>query len=120
MDTNHKISFPEHGHDVDLVDAIKRCLVRDPTKRASAEELLKYAYLHLIMLLITCSSHPYLKTESSNKAATPNVSLALDAALLAKLQDAMTPNTRRGLSRAMQKLSMSDTDLTAFQTLDIA
>ena len=108
-DPAYKIRFPEEGHDPALIDTIKRCLVRDPTERASVEELL---------------AHPYLNSEvKANKAAklavagaSPKPDMAL---LFSQLSSALTPNTRRGLSRAMEKISKSDTNLEALKGLDL-
>ena len=105
-DPNHKIRFPEEGHDPLLIDTIKRCLVRDPAERASVEELLQ---------------HPYLTSKSSGNAnssvcATPKPAMEL---LFSQLSSALTPNTRRGLSRAMQKISSSDSNLEALKNLDL-
>lgn len=41
-----KYSFPIHFHDT-AKDFIKRCLVRDMDKRASADDLAKHPFVHL-------------------------------------------------------------------------
>ena len=91
-----KIPYPDEGHDALLIDVIQRCLVRDPTKRASVAELLE---------------HPYLlnKERPPPPPETPQAELKIDAAFLrSQLKDVLTPNT---LSRAMKKLSSSDSNL---------
>ena len=47
-DPNHKISFNDSelaGHDPLVNDVLKLCLVRDPAKRGSIEDLLEHKYL---------------------------------------------------------------------------
>ena len=91
---DYKIPYPDEGHDALLVDVIQRCLVRDPTKRASVAELLE---------------HPYLNKERSTPTETPQAEPKIDAAFLrSQLKDVLTPNT---LTRAMKKLSSSDSNL---------
>ncbi len=104
------------------------------------EELLKHPYLQAKGGRARQNS---AKTSSSNllSATTAGDGDEGMAKLLAKLQNAMTPNTRcallvivvvdnvgyyflfssrQGLSRAMSKLSNSDTNLAALKTLDFA
>ena len=96
----YKIPYPEEGHDALLVDVIQRCLVRDPTKRASVAELLEHPYLN--------KERPPPPTSSSS-LETPQAELKIDAAFLrSQLKDVLTPNT---LTRAMKKLSSSDSNL---------
>jgi len=48
QDPDCLIDFPSKGlenHDPLVVDVLKKCLVRDPSKRASIEELLRHPYL---------------------------------------------------------------------------
>ena len=93
----YKIPYPEEGHDALLVDVIQRCLVRDPTKRASVAELLEHPYLN--------KERPPPPTSSSSE--TPQAELRI-AELRSQLKDVLTPNT---LTRAMKKLSSSDSNL---------
>ncbi|KAM9798553.1 dual specificity protein kinase Ttk [Neosynchiropus ocellatus] len=46
LDHSHKIDFPDM-HDKDLLDVLKRCLVRNPRERVSIAELLEHPYLQL-------------------------------------------------------------------------
>jgi serine/threonine-protein kinase TTK/MPS1 len=48
LDPNFRIEFPTKGvenFDPLVVDVLKKCLVRDPSQRASIEELLSHPYL---------------------------------------------------------------------------
>lgn len=42
---NHEIPYPPHRNDL-LIDAVKRCLVRNPRDRATTEELLKHGFIN--------------------------------------------------------------------------
>ncbi|XP_017268616.1 dual specificity protein kinase Ttk [Kryptolebias marmoratus] len=46
IDPSHKISFPDIA-EKDLLDVLKRCLVRNPRERISIAELLEHPYLQL-------------------------------------------------------------------------
>ncbi|XP_035478848.1 dual specificity protein kinase Ttk isoform X2 [Scophthalmus maximus] len=46
IDTTHKIEFPDIS-EKDLLDVLKRCLVRNPRERISIAELLEHSYLQL-------------------------------------------------------------------------
>uniref|UniRef100_A0AAV2MBC7 Protein kinase domain-containing protein n=1 Tax=Knipowitschia caucasica TaxID=637954 RepID=A0AAV2MBC7_KNICA len=46
IDTSHKIDFPDISEH-DLLDVLKRCLVRNPRERISIAELLEHPYLQL-------------------------------------------------------------------------
>ncbi|XP_053737209.1 dual specificity protein kinase Ttk [Synchiropus splendidus] len=46
LDPSHIIDFPDIP-DKDLLDVLKRCLVRNPRERVSIAELLEHPYLHL-------------------------------------------------------------------------
>ncbi|KAM8846745.1 dual specificity protein kinase Ttk [Synchiropus picturatus] len=46
LDPSYIIDFPDIS-DKDLLDVLKRCLVRNPRERASIAELLEHPYLHL-------------------------------------------------------------------------
>ncbi|XP_074538712.1 dual specificity protein kinase Ttk [Halichoeres trimaculatus] len=46
IDPSHKIEFPDIG-EKDLLDVLKRCLVRNPKERISIAELLEHPYLQL-------------------------------------------------------------------------
>ena len=88
INPKHEIEYPDQGHDPDLVDTIKKCLIRDVNKRASVEELL---------------NHPYV-TGSNSENKNPNTDDLLSKLSLSQLSDVLTPNTRRGLSRALENL----------------
>ena len=77
IDPEHAIAFPNdpeslQDHDVQVVDVLKRCLQRDPIKRASIEDLLQ---------------HPYLKKSAKKGPKT------LDSVL--SVISALTPNSKR-------------------------
>jgi serine/threonine-protein kinase TTK/MPS1 len=111
VNPNYKIPFPEDGHDPVLLDVIKRCLVRDASMRASVEDLLRHEYLRGEEKK---GGNTLLAPSSSAAAEEQNVE-----ALLSRLGHVLTPNTRLGLSRAVQKLSSSDTSLDALRHLDL-
>ena len=73
MNDNHPISFPEGealgGHDPQVVDVLKRCLVRDPKDRATIKEL---------------KEHPYLKPINVMACLTPNTKMLVKAQLRKK------------------------------------
>ncbi|TNN60612.1 Dual specificity protein kinase Ttk [Liparis tanakae] len=46
IDTSHRIEFPDIA-ETDLLDVLKRCLVRNPRERISIAELLEHQYLQL-------------------------------------------------------------------------
>ena len=46
-DDSVEIRFPEEGHNKLLLDVLKRCLVRDPKKRPTVDDLLRHPYVHL-------------------------------------------------------------------------
>jgi len=78
INPEHEIQFPSdpeslQNHDVQVVDVLKKCLQRDPSKRASIEDLL---------------DHPYLK-----KSAPKSGPKHLDS-LLSSIS-CLTPNSRR-------------------------
>jgi serine/threonine-protein kinase TTK/MPS1 len=103
INPNYKIPYPEQGHDPLLVDTIQRCLVRNPHQRASVEELLV---------------HPYLKSNSENALPPPGSdNLTSMEQLLSRLGHVLTPNTKKGLSRAVQKLS--DSSNTVSRNIDL-
>ena len=85
LDPNHKIAFgpPPGSHDPQVVEVLKRCLVRDPLKRASIEELL---------------NHPYLRA-SKDKTPSRNQNLAQVMSMLSSL----TPNTRNTVVKNFAK-----------------
>ena len=81
IDPEHVIDFPNdpeslQDHDLQVVDVLKKCLQRDPLKRASIEELLE---------------HPYIK-KSAKKNLIPGPK-NLDSVLSAI--SCLTPNSRR-------------------------
>lgn len=75
-----------------LIDTLKRCLVRNPRERASVDELLEHEYASAAQARAAPAPAPA-------KAGKENLS-----ALLGELGSVLTPNTRRGLTRAMEKL----------------
>ncbi|KAM8869888.1 dual specificity protein kinase Ttk isoform 2-T4 [Spinachia spinachia] len=46
IDPSHRMEFPDNG-EKDLLDVLKRCLVRNPRERISIAELLEHPYLQL-------------------------------------------------------------------------
>ncbi len=109
-DPSYEIPYPDNKGDgpVDpqLVNTIQRCLVRDPARRASVEELLTHSYLRQKNgggVISDCRSERHLSASAMDMAS------AMD-----KLKNMLTPNTKRGLDRAMQKLSRSETNLSGF------
>lgn len=106
-DKDFKIAYrdqyhdPNEEYDPDLVDTIQRCLVHDVSKRASVEELLQ---------------HPYLQSASSSQKSDTGLDMC---AILSKLDHVLTPNTKMGLTKAVSKLSKSDTNLQMLKKLDL-
>ena len=95
------------GHDQDLIRTIQRCLVRNPADRASVEELQRHDYLQTIR-----------GNKKDNEGARPDQNSMTVQSLLSQLTSVLTPNTRRGLDRAMSKLSSSETDLSQLKKFD--
>ena len=74
------IDFPNdpeslQDHDVQVVDVLKKCLQRDPLKRASIEELLEHSYIK--------------KSTKKNPPGPKNLDSVLSAI------SCLTPNSRR-------------------------
>jgi len=95
LNPQHKISFPSTSggnHDPQVVEVLKRCLVRDPVHRASIEELLNHPYLK-------AGDQGQTSTASQQGPKTPsgpnNKNLAQVMSMLATL----TPNTRDTLMK---------------------
>jgi len=95
LNPHHKISFPSTSggnHDPQVVEVLKRCLVRDPVHRASIEELLNHPYLK-------AGDGAQTSTDSQQGPKTPsgpnNKNLAQVMSMLATL----TPNTRDTLMK---------------------
>uniref|UniRef100_A0A8D3ECY9 Dual specificity protein kinase TTK n=1 Tax=Scophthalmus maximus TaxID=52904 RepID=A0A8D3ECY9_SCOMX len=64
IDTTHKIEFPDIS-EKDLLDVLKRCLVRNPRERISIAELLEHSYLQLKPQV---SPEPGTNTDKSTKS----------------------------------------------------
>jgi len=87
IDPSHRISYgPTGNHDPQVVQVLKRCLVRDPTERASIEELLNHRYLR---------ASKELSVTPSGGGGGQNKNLAQVMSMLSSL----TPNTRQSVVR---------------------
>ncbi|XP_040565453.1 dual specificity protein kinase TTK [Lepeophtheirus salmonis] len=83
VDPNHKIPFPEHSKDGRLVGIISSCLNRDPQQRPTVDELLSHDYLKIG----SCFIH------------------------LSAIEEMCSPDTRRGILRAKNKISQSNLNI---------
>ena len=87
VDPDHAIEFPTKGaenHDPLVIDVIKRCLVRDPSKRASVEDLL---------------NHPYLRGQESKSSGASG--LGQNFADIWSAVSNLTPNSKKMLVRQL-------------------
>lgn len=64
-------------------------------------------------------SHKYLKSTTVAKSAASSNKENKDVDLFSKLSAVLTPNTRRGIERAMGKLSAGSEELSALKKLDL-
>ncbi len=87
------IEFPSKGlenHDPLVLDVLKKCLVRDPTKRASIEELLQHPYLRKTTNQVESGSFLSIANES---AGGPSQKMSEVLAAFSSL----TPNSKKML-----------------------
>uniref|UniRef100_A0A7N6A7F8 Dual specificity protein kinase TTK n=1 Tax=Anabas testudineus TaxID=64144 RepID=A0A7N6A7F8_ANATE len=88
IDPSHKIEFPDIS-EKDLLDVLKRCLVRNPRERISIAELLEHPYLQLkpqkiLTDLAALQSPNSIIRAANNLARMCNSGMELDVAECAK------------------------------------